>query len=52
MAWIYLAESVILTVRHGAGIPRQGKCESSKEKWKEMLLDDNVHYREGNIIFI
>lgn len=26
--------------------------KTTKEKWKEMLSDDNVHHREGNLIFI
>lgn len=26
--------------------------KTTKEKWKQMLLEDNVHHREGNIIFI
>lgn len=26
--------------------------KTSKEKWKEMLLKDNVHHRDGNMIFI
>ena len=29
-----------------------GSFKASKEEWKQMLLEDFVHHREGNVIFL